>query len=70
MTFYNHKLYIFGGIHDITWELDDLIVYNLEVHLPNLETKMAYPRTRFPSESIEKGKSQCIQVKIAEEIPT
>lgn len=29
MTFYNHRLYVFGGLHDITWELDDLHIYNL-----------------------------------------
>lgn len=29
MNFYNDKLYVFGGIHDITWELDDLHIYNL-----------------------------------------
>lgn len=23
------RLYVFGGIHDITWELDDLHIYNL-----------------------------------------
>lgn len=25
------KLYLFGGIHDITWELDDLHIYSLSV---------------------------------------
>ena len=29
MSFYNNRLYVFGGIHDITWELDDLHIYNL-----------------------------------------
>lgn len=29
MSFYNDRLYVFGGIHDITWELDDLHIYNL-----------------------------------------
>jgi len=29
MTHFNDKLYVFGGIHDITWELDDLHIYNL-----------------------------------------
>ena len=30
MQFYEGKLYVFGGIHDITWELDDLHIYHLE----------------------------------------
>lgn len=30
MEYYEGKLYVFGGIHDITWELDDLHIYNLE----------------------------------------
>lgn len=29
MNYFNHRLYVFGGIHDITWELDDLHIYNL-----------------------------------------
>lgn len=29
MSFFNDKLYVFGGIHDITWEMDDLHIYNL-----------------------------------------
>jgi hypothetical protein len=31
MEFFEGKLYVFGGIHDITWELDDLHIYNLNV---------------------------------------
>ena len=30
LTHYEGKLYLFGGIHDITWELDDLHIYNLK----------------------------------------
>jgi len=30
MNYYDGKLYVFGGIHDITWELDDLHIYNLK----------------------------------------
>ena len=30
MQFFEGKLYVFGGIHDITWELDDLHIYSLE----------------------------------------
>ena len=30
MNYYNEKLYVFGGIHDITWELDDLHIYNIK----------------------------------------
>jgi hypothetical protein len=29
INYYNDKLYVFGGIYDITWELDDLHIYNL-----------------------------------------
>lgn len=29
MTYYKDRLFVFGGIHDITWELDDLHIYNL-----------------------------------------
>lgn len=25
-----NKLILFGGIHDVTWELDDLYVFNLD----------------------------------------
>ena len=32
MNHYEGKLYVFGGIHDITWELDDLHIYDLKVH--------------------------------------
>ena len=31
MEHFEGKLYVFGGIHDITWELDDLHIYNLTV---------------------------------------
>ena len=31
MDYYEGKLYVFGGIHDITWELDDLMIYKLNV---------------------------------------
>jgi N-acetylneuraminic acid mutarotase len=31
MEYYDGKLYVFGGIHDITWELDDLHIYSLSV---------------------------------------
>lgn len=31
MNFFEGKLYVFGGIHDITWELDDLHIFNLAV---------------------------------------
>lgn len=33
MEFFEGKLYMFGGIHDITWELDDLHIYSLAVRL-------------------------------------
>ena len=26
---FENKLVLFGGIHDVTWELDDLYVFNL-----------------------------------------
>lgn len=31
MNYHEGKLYVFGGIHDITWELDDLHIYSLKV---------------------------------------
>jgi hypothetical protein len=31
MNYYDGKLYVFGGIHDVTWELDDLHIYNIKV---------------------------------------
>lgn len=34
MEYFEGKLYVFGGIHDITWELDDLHIYNLNVCHP------------------------------------
>ena len=33
MNHFQGKLFMFGGIHDITWELDDLHIYDLKVHL-------------------------------------
>jgi hypothetical protein len=33
MEYYDGKLYMFGGIHDITWELDDLHIYSLSVRV-------------------------------------
>lgn len=30
MTHHEGRLYVFGGIHDITWELDDLHIYDLK----------------------------------------
>ena len=29
MEYFEGKLYVFGGIHDITWELDDLHIYSI-----------------------------------------
>jgi N-acetylneuraminic acid mutarotase len=29
LNYFEDKLFVFGGIHDITWELDDLHIYNL-----------------------------------------
>lgn len=31
LTFYEDRLYLFGGIHEVTWELDDLHIYNIKV---------------------------------------
>ena len=31
INYYEGKLYVFGGIHDVTWELDDLHIYDLKV---------------------------------------
>lgn len=31
ITFHDGQLYVFGGIHDITWELDDLHIFSLKV---------------------------------------
>ena len=31
LDYYQGKLYVFGGIHDITWELDDLHIYEIKV---------------------------------------
>mgnify|MGYP001808047374 CR=1 FL=1 len=30
MLAHDEKLIIFGGINDITWELDDLFIFNLK----------------------------------------
>lgn len=29
INYYNGKLFLYGGIHDITWELDDLHIYDI-----------------------------------------
>mgnify|MGYP000922392700 CR=1 FL=1 len=31
MSYNDGKLYVFGGIHDVTWELDDLHIFSLAV---------------------------------------
>jgi len=33
MEYFEGKLYVFGGIHDITWELDDLHIFNIAVRV-------------------------------------
>jgi hypothetical protein len=30
-NYFQGRLFVFGGIHDITWELDDLHIYDLKV---------------------------------------
>lgn len=32
MNYFKDRLYVFGGIHDITWELDDLHIYDLKTN--------------------------------------
>ena len=32
LNYFQGRLYVFGGIHDITWELDDLHIYDLKVN--------------------------------------
>lgn len=32
MNFFQGRIYVFGGIHDITWELDDLHIYDLKTN--------------------------------------
>lgn len=52
MEHFEGKLYVFGGIHDITWELDDLHIYSIAVHHKNyLEKEMDNIRTRLTSKS-------------------
>lgn len=36
MNFYDGKLYVFGGIHEVTWELDDLHIF--DTHVPSIST--------------------------------
>jgi N-acetylneuraminic acid mutarotase len=31
MTTCEDNIYLFGGIHEVTWELDDLYIYNPKV---------------------------------------
>lgn len=31
MNFFDGKLYVFGGIHEVTWELDDLHIFDVKV---------------------------------------
>lgn len=40
------KLYVFGGIHDITWELDDLHIYDLKVLPSFFRPKNGQPSNR------------------------
>lgn len=38
MNYVNGRLLVFGGIHDITWELDDLHIYDIKTgHWTTLE---------------------------------
>jgi hypothetical protein len=30
MNIWGNHLIVFGGIHDITWELDDMFIFNIE----------------------------------------
>ena len=30
MTYYDQKIIVYGGIHDVTWELDDLYIYEVK----------------------------------------
>ena len=32
MNFFQGRIYVFGGIHDITWELDDLHIYDVKTN--------------------------------------
>lgn len=48
MNYHEGKLYVFGGIHDITWELDDLHIYYLKVRFYLwIELKVGDFRRRF-----------------------
>ena len=38
MNYFKDRLYVFGGIHDITWELDDLHIYDLKVKISWIQT--------------------------------
>lgn len=33
MNFYDGKLLVFGGIHEVTWELDDLHIFDTKVRI-------------------------------------
>jgi hypothetical protein len=59
MNYSEGKLYVFGGIHDITWELDDLHIYTLKVRHWSLRTAYGprWNRTR-PGRSIGKWRTQ------------
>ena len=52
LTYYDNKLYVFGGIHDITWELDDLHIYNLKT---NKWTTLEQDSPRKLDKKVEKG---------------
>ena len=48
MNYFQGRLYVFGGIHDITWELDDLHIYSLQVLPLQIRLASGPPSNRTP----------------------
>lgn len=72
MEHFEGKLYVFGGIHDITWELDDLHIYSLTVHRRDyLEKEMDHTRAGLAQEGgkEESHDRKCIEIETIKEIP-
>jgi len=51
MNFFDGKLYVFGGIHEVTWELDDLHIFDIKVQkLVEVGRQLDHTGSRFGAE--------------------
>ena len=63
MEFFEGKLYMFGGIHDITWELDDLHIYSLAVRVFLCRKRNGQLWSKIHQERLRKRRLQLIIIR-------